>query len=258
MRAWKSRYPDRLTQGHCDSPRGRCPRRGGARCGSECRCAGFAVPIFISREGDLSPRRPGTVPGHEVVGTVDAAGPGSHFFSLGQRVGAAWLASTCGECRFCTSGRENLCLQPQFTGWDVDGGYAEYMIANEDFLYPLTEEFDDIGAAPLLCAGIIGFRALRRADLPPRGDLGLYGFGGSAHLTAQIAMAEGATVHVMTRSEVDRDLARKLGAASVGGPEDRPPQPLDAASCSHRQDRWCCRRWKRSTGEEPSRSQGYT
>jgi propanol-preferring alcohol dehydrogenase len=103
------------------------------------------------------------------------------------------------------------------------------MIAKESFVYPLTGPFDDVGAAPLLCAGIIGFRALRRAELRPGGHLGLYGFGGSAHLTAQIALAEGATVHVMTRSEVDRDLARRLGAASVGGPEDRPPEPLDAA-----------------------------
>lgn len=180
-------------------------------------------------EGDLPPHRANAIPGHEVVGTVDALGTGCQLLRVGQRVGAAWLAGTCGTCRFCRAGRENLCVSPWFTGWDVDGGFAEYMVANERFVYSLPDGFDDPTVAPLLCAGIIGYRALQRADLPPGGRLGLYGFGGSAHLTAQVALAEGATVHVITRSTVDQDLARRLGVASVGGAADRPPELLDSA-----------------------------
>jgi propanol-preferring alcohol dehydrogenase len=180
-------------------------------------------------EGDLAPHRPGTIPGHEIVGTVDRLGEGTSRFELGQRVGAAWLASTCGICRWCRSGRENLCVDPRFTGWDRDGGFAEYTLVDERFAYLLPARFDDVAAAPLLCAGIIGYRAWRRAELPPGGRLGIYGFGASAHLTAQIAMAQGATLHVMTRSSEDQDLARSLGATSVSGVFDRPPEPLDAA-----------------------------
>jgi propanol-preferring alcohol dehydrogenase len=180
-------------------------------------------------EGDLAPHRPGTVPGHEVVGRAQQLGAGCGRLQAGQRVGAAWLAASCGRCRFCRGQRENLCLSPRFTGWDVDGGFAEYLVAREDFVYLLPESFDDVAAAPLLCAGIIGYRALRRAELPAAGRLGLYGFGGSAHLTAQVALAQGATVHVLTRSAADQALARELGAASVGDAFDVPPEPLDAA-----------------------------
>jgi len=180
-------------------------------------------------EGDLAPHRPGAVPGHEVVGLVEELGPSCNRLEVGQRVGAAWLAATCGVCRYCRSGRENLCVAPVFTGWDIDGGFAEYMVAREDFVYLLSDHFDDVATAPLLCAGIIGFRALRRAELPAGGRLGIYGFGGSAHLIAQVAIAEGATVHVVTRSAPDQALARDLGAASVGGTFDQPPEPLDAA-----------------------------
>jgi propanol-preferring alcohol dehydrogenase len=180
-------------------------------------------------EGDLAPRRPGVIPGHEVVGRIDARGAASERFAVGDRVGAAWLAASCGHCRFCRAQRENLCTAPRFTGWDVDGGFAEYMVANEDFLYLLPSDFSDQTAAPLLCAGIIGYRSLRRADLPPAGRLGIYGFGASAHLTAQVALAEGATVHVLTRSVAAQSLALELGAASVGGAFDEPPEALDAA-----------------------------
>jgi alcohol dehydrogenase, propanol-preferring len=180
-------------------------------------------------EGDLAPRHPRVVPGHEVVGTVDRLGPGSTRFSSGQRVGVPWLAHVCGICRFCRSGRENLCVAPLFTGWDLDGGYAEYVVVNEDFAYALPDVFSDQEAAPLLCAGIIGYRALRRSNLPPGGRLGIYGFGGSAHLTAQIARSEGARVHVLTRSAEARELARELGVDSVGTAEDGPPEPLDSA-----------------------------
>jgi propanol-preferring alcohol dehydrogenase len=180
-------------------------------------------------EGDLPPHGEGVVPGHEVVGYVDELGGGCTRLRLGQRVGLAWLAASCGRCRYCAAGRENLCLEPTFRGWDVDGGFAEYVLADESFAYVLPDRFDDEAAAPLLCAGIIGFRALRRAELPPGGRLGIYGFGGSAHLTAQVALADGATVHVLTRSPEDQALARALGASSVGGSSDRPPEPLDAA-----------------------------
>ncbi|HEX6239063.1 MAG TPA: zinc-dependent alcohol dehydrogenase family protein [Acidimicrobiales bacterium] len=180
-------------------------------------------------EGDLPPRRPGVVPGHEVVGTVTARGPGAERFAPGDRVGIAWLRSTCGRCRFCLRGDENLCLEPRFTGWDADGGYAEHAIVDERYAYPLPPDFTDDQAAPLLCAGIIGYRALRRAALPPGGRLGIYGFGGSAHLAAQAALFEGATVHVLTRSAEAQRLALDLGAASAGGAYDAPPEPLDAA-----------------------------
>lgn len=180
-------------------------------------------------EGDLVPHRGNVVPGHEIIGVVDELGPGSSLFECGERVGAAWLAHTCGNCRFCLSHRENLCLEPTFTGWDVDGGYATFVVVKEDFIYRLPDNLDDVAAAPLLCAGIIGFRALRRTALPPGGRLGIYGFGGSAHLTAQIAIAEGARVHVMTRSPESRSLALALGATSVGDTNDSPPELLDGA-----------------------------
>jgi propanol-preferring alcohol dehydrogenase len=180
-------------------------------------------------EGDLPPRRSQVTPGHEVVGIVEHVDPGSRRFAEGDRVGVPWLAHTCGVCRFCTSGRENLCIAPLFTGWDVDGGYAEYLVAEADYAYPLPSTFDDVHAAPLLCAGIIGYRALRESECPPDGRLGIYGFGASAHLTAQVAISEGIRVHVLTRSPEAQQLALELGAVSAGGAADRPPEPLDAA-----------------------------
>ncbi len=180
-------------------------------------------------EGDLAPHGAGTVPGHEVVGRVDEVGSGCERLQVGQRVGIAWLASTCGRCRFCRSGRENLCLAPQFTGWDRNGGFAEYALADESYVYELPDGFDDQTAAPLLCAGIIGYRALKQCDLPPGGRLGIYGFGASAHITLQVALAAGAEVHVMTRSEEASELARRLGAASVREAAAAPPVLLDSA-----------------------------
>ena len=169
------------------------------------------------------------VPGHEVVGVVDQVGPGVQGLRVGERVGIAWLRATCGRCRFCASGRENLCLAPRFTGWDDDGGYAELALVSEAWAHRLPDDLDDEHAAPLLCAGIIGYRALERARLPPGGRLGIYGFGASAHLTAQLALHRGATVHVLTRGESARALALDLGAASAGAAQDAPPEPLDAA-----------------------------
>ena len=180
-------------------------------------------------EGDLPPHGAEVIPGHEVVGRVDAIGEGANRFAVGQRVGIAWLRHTDGACRFCRRGMENLCLSPRFTGWDADGGYAPFAVVDEDYAYAVPTTFDDEHAAPLLCAGIIGFRALRRSALPPGGRLGVYGFGGSAHLATQVALHEGATVHVMTRSEEAQRLALSLGVASVQGASDPPPEPLDAA-----------------------------
>jgi alcohol dehydrogenase, propanol-preferring len=180
-------------------------------------------------EGDLPPRRPGTVPGHQVVGEVIGLGPGATRFAIGSRVGVAWLRSTCGHCRFCRRNEENLCLDPTFTGWDHDGGFAEAVVAPEAYVYPLPDAFDDLDGAPLLCAGIIGYRALVRASLPPGGSLGIWGFGASAHLTLQVALHKGHAVHVFTRAEQARALALRLGASSAQGVADPSPEPLAGA-----------------------------
>ncbi|HET8595999.1 MAG TPA: zinc-dependent alcohol dehydrogenase family protein [Intrasporangium sp.] len=180
-------------------------------------------------EGDLPEHKRHVVPGHEVVGRVAALGPGTSRLIIGDRVGVAWLRSTCGACRWCRSGRENLCPAAQFTGWDKDGGYADYTTVPEAYAYRMPEDVPAEQAAPLLCAGLIGYRALRRANLPPGGRLGLYGFGASAHLTAQLAIAQGAEVHVLTRGDAARELALALGAASAGPADGLPPVPLDSS-----------------------------
>jgi alcohol dehydrogenase, propanol-preferring len=180
-------------------------------------------------EGDIAVHHPHVVPGHQVVGTVSARGSGAERFRVGERVGVAWLATTCGVCRFCRRGAENLCLRATFTGWDRDGGYAESIVVDERFAYRLPESLSDEQAAPLLCAGIIGYRALKRASLPPGGRLGIYGFGSSAHIIAQVARAQGAEIYVATRSTQAQQLARELGATWVGGAADAPPNLLDAA-----------------------------
>ncbi len=191
-------------------------------------CAVCRTDLHLA-EGDLPPRRWGVVPGHEVVGEVEQLGGDTGDLRVGDRVGVAWLRHTCGTCRYCRSGAENLCPWSQYTGWDADGGFAEHCVAPAGYVYRMPPRYDDAHAAPLLCAGIIGFRALRRADLPPGGRLGLYGFGASAHLAAQVAIAQGATVHVLTRSARARQLALDLGAASAGDAAAPPPEPLDAA-----------------------------
>ncbi|MEI2776101.1 MAG: zinc-dependent alcohol dehydrogenase family protein [Tetrasphaera sp.] len=191
-------------------------------------CGVCRTDLHVS-EGDLAVHRPDVVPGHEIVGHVAARGPGADRFTLGDRIGVAWLRHTCGVCRWCRSGRENLCPESRYTGWDSDGGYAEFAVVPEAFAYAVPDAFEDAQAAPLLCAGIIGYRALRRANLPPGGRLGIYGFGGSAHITAQIAIAQGAEVHVLTRGEDARALALRLGAASADEAYAAPPDPLDAA-----------------------------
>ena len=166
-------------------------------------------------QGDLPAHRRNVVPGHEIVGTVIASGETASQFDIGTRVGIAWLRWTCGVCRFCLRGDENLCVRARFTGYDDDGGYAEFAVANEDYIYELPPAFDDLHAAPLLCAGVIGYRALRRTQLPAGGGLGIFGFGGSAHIAAQIALYEGARVHVMN-AEQDRAQARKQARSCLG------------------------------------------
>jgi propanol-preferring alcohol dehydrogenase len=192
------------------------------------RCGVCRTDLHLT-EGDLPPKAPDVTPGHEVVGEVVATGTGVSRFGVGDRVGAAWLAGTDGSCRYCRRGRENLCPNSIYTGWDIHGGYAEYLVAADAYVYELPKGFSDAELAPLLCAGIIGYRALKLADLPPGGRLGIWGFGGSAHLVAQVAIAQGAAVHVFTRGEKARELARELGVSSAQDSFDPSPEPLDSA-----------------------------
>lgn len=180
-------------------------------------------------EADLPPHRLPLVPGHQVVGTVDAVGTGVKRFKEGDRIGIAWLGSTCGTCTDCARGAENLCASSRYTGYDIDGGYAEYAIVRADYAYAVPASFADSEAAPLLCAGIIGYRALRLASVPPGGSLTLYGFGSSAHVVLQIAKHRGAAVFVATRGEGHRQLARNMGADWVGDTFDAPPEATDSA-----------------------------
>jgi alcohol dehydrogenase, propanol-preferring len=192
-------------------------------------CCGVCRTDLHLAEGDLPPRRSEVTPGHEIVGTVEAVGPDTHRFAPGARVGIPWLGSTDGVCRYCRRGDENLCSAPTFTGWDNDGGYADACLAQESYAYALPTGLADEQAAPLLCAGIIGYRALMAAQVPTGGSLALYGFGGSAHLTAQVALHLGMRVHVVTRGEHNRALATTLGVDSVGGERESPPEPVDSA-----------------------------
>lgn len=178
---------------------------------------------------DIPAHRDRVVPGHQVVGEVVATGGAVTDWEPGDLAGIAWLRGTCGACRHCRSGRENLCAHATFTGWDADGGYAEYAVASAAFAYRLPPDTDPVTVAPLLCAGIIGYRALSRAQLPPGGTLGIYGFGSSAHIAAQLATAGGARVFAMTRGERNQRLARELGLPFVGDSDAPPPEPLDSA-----------------------------
>jgi propanol-preferring alcohol dehydrogenase len=229
MRAWVVESPAPADEGplrRVDRP---LPEPGPGQVRLRVVCCGVCRTDLHLAEGDLPPRRRGVTPGHEIVGVVDAVGPGTARFAPGDRIGVPWLARTDGTCRFCRRGDENLCAAPLFTGWDVDGGYADACVVEEAFAYRLPDGISDEHAAPLLCAGIIGYRALRCAAVPPGGRLGIYGFGGSAHLTAQVALAQGLRVHVFTRGEGNRRLAAELGADSVGGAADPAPEPLDGA-----------------------------
>ena len=180
-------------------------------------------------EGELAPRKSPVIPGHQVIGVIEKLGPGASRFSLGARVGIAWLHHTDGTCEFCRSGAENLCDHPTFTGYSVDGGYAEYAAASEDFIYAIPEQFPDEQAAPLLCAGIIGFRSLRLSGIKPGGKLGFYGFGAAAHVAIQVARHWNADVYAATRDARHQKLALELGAKWAGGTFAEPPVKLDAA-----------------------------
>ena len=193
------------------------------------RCCGVCRTDLHVTEGDLAPKHAGIVPGHEIVGAVERRGPGSERFAIGDRVGVAWLRETDGTCPYCRSKRENLCPNARFTGWDSDGGYAEYARVREDFAYALPQAIDDEHAAPLLCAGIIGFRAIKRASVLPGSTVGLYGFGGSAHLALQVLKSWDCRVFVMSRGGIHRELAEELGADWIGDASAPPPAPLDAA-----------------------------
>jgi propanol-preferring alcohol dehydrogenase len=229
VQAWVVAEPGRIDGGPLRRVERADPVPGHGQVRVRISCCGVCRTDLHLAEGDLPPRRPEVTPGHEVVGIVDALGPGTQRLAPGERVGVAWLARTDGSCRFCRRGDENLCTDPLFTGWDVDGGYADACLVDEAFAYRLPPGMDDERAAPLLCAGIIGYRALRCAEVPPGGRLGIYGFGGSAHLTAQVALAQGMRVHVFTRGEQNRKLAEELGADTVGGAADPAPEPLDGA-----------------------------
>ncbi|CAJ1229604.1 alcohol dehydrogenase [Levilactobacillus zymae] len=191
-------------------------------------CGVCHTDLHVS-EGDLPVHHAHVTPGHEIIGEVVGNGPQTNRFRLGERIGVPWLRWTCGVCRYCRSGRENLCPHSLYTGWDHDGGYAQYVTVPEGFAYRIPERFDSVTAAPLLCAGIIGYRAFERANVPAGGTLGLYGFGGSAHITAQIAIDQGIQVHVFTRGKDAQKFGLQLGAASAQGAYDPSPVKLDSA-----------------------------
>ncbi|HUU96865.1 MAG TPA: zinc-dependent alcohol dehydrogenase family protein [Phycisphaerae bacterium] len=193
------------------------------------RCCAVCRTDLHVIEGELPRHTLPIIPGHQIVGVVDQLGSGCKRLEIGQRVGVAWLRHTCGACEFCRAGRENLCESSRFTGYHAHGGYAEYAVVSEDFAYALPDAFADVEATPLLCAGIIGYRALKRANLPPGGKLGLYGFGSSAHVVIQIALHRGSEVFVVTRGEKHRELARQMGATWVGERAEEMPVKVDSA-----------------------------
>lgn len=229
MRTWSFDRPAPVAEGRLRTGNRAVPEPAPGEVLVRVRVCGVCRTDLHLVEGDLDPRRPAVVPGHQAVGTVVGRAPDVERFAVGDRVGVAWLRRTCGQCRWCRAGRENLCPGSEYTGWDADGGLAEYLTVPAAYAYRLPDGFPDVRAAPLLCAGIIGYRALSRARLPAGGRLGIYGFGSSAHITAQVARARGAEIFVMTRGEQNRQLASELGAAFVGGADAVPPALLDAA-----------------------------
>lgn len=180
-------------------------------------------------EGDLLLPKIPVTPGHQIIGTIDEIGQESTKWSKGDRVGIPWLYSTCGTCEYCRSGKENLCDRARFTGFHVDGGFAEYVVVHEDFTYRIPDTFSDDHAAPLMCAGVIGYRSVRLSGIRPGQRIGLYGFGASAHIAIQIVRHWGCEVYIFTRGQRHRDLAEELGAAWTGSAEETPPHPIDSA-----------------------------
>ncbi|MGC8787802.1 MAG: zinc-dependent alcohol dehydrogenase family protein [Anaerolineae bacterium] len=204
------------------------PQPGPGQVRMRVRTCGVCHTDLHTVEGELKLPKLPVIPGHQIVGVVDALGPGATRYRLGDRVGVGWLGWACGECEFCRRGEENLCPQAHFTGLHADGGYAEYVVVDERFAYPIPERFTEVEAAPLLCAGIIGYRSLRLSGIQPGGRLGLYGFGASAHIAIQVARHWGCEVYVFSRGEEHRRLAEELGAAWTGQAQEHPPFPLDA------------------------------
>ena len=230
MRAWRVRRPGPMDTRPLEQVTTEVPRPEPPELLVAVRACGVCRTDLHVTEGDLPVHRERVTPGHEVVGeVVEVGGQAGDGFAVGDRVGIAWLRHTCGVCKYCRRGNENLCPKSRYTGWDADGGYAEFATVPAAFAHHLPSGYSDSELAPLLCAGIIGYRSLLRAELPPDGRLGIYGFGGSAHITVQVALAQGAEVHVMTRGREAQELAIKLGAASAQGAADSPPVPLDAA-----------------------------
>lgn len=230
MNAWQVRRPGPIDTGPLERVNVEVPRPAPSELLVAVRACGVCRTDLHVTEGDLAVHRERVTPGHEVVGeVVEVGAEAGDEFAVGDRVGIGWLRHTCGVCKYCCRGDENLCPKSLYTGWDADGGYAEFTTVPAAFAHHLPSGYSDSELAPLLCAGIIGYRSLLRAELPPGGRLGLYGFGGSAHITAQVALAQGAEVHVMTRGAEARELALELGAASAQGAADSPPVPLDAA-----------------------------
>jgi len=205
------------------------PRPGPGELALRVRACAVCRTDLHTVEGDLPVPRLPLIPGHQIVGTVEECGPGADDGILGQRVGVAWMGGTCGRCSWCASGRENLCPDARFTGLHVDGGYAERAVVRADFAYRLPNGFDDDQSAPLLCAGVIGYRALRLAGAMAGGRLGIFGFGASGHVAIQVARHAGCDVFVFTRAARHREHAQRLGARWVGAPEDSPPKALDHA-----------------------------
>lgn len=205
------------------------PRPGPAEILVRVQACGLCRTDLHVVEAELPPVRPRIIPGHQVVGLVEDRGEGATRFKIGDRVGIAWLRYTDGTCRYCRTGHENLCPNARFTGYHEDGGYAELAVVREDFAYAIPPGLDSATATPLLCAGIIGFRALRRAEVRPNSRLALFGFGSSAHIAIQVALHWGCKVYVMTRDRKHQDLARSLGAQWVGGSKDKPPELVDSA-----------------------------
>jgi propanol-preferring alcohol dehydrogenase len=231
MRAWRVRRPGPMQSQPLELDSGAAiPRPAPDELLVAVLACGVCRTDLHVTEGDLAVHRPHVTPGHEVVGEVVAIGSDAgDEFAVGDRVGVAWLRHTCGVCDYCRRGAENLCPNSLYTGWDADGGYADFTAVPAAFAHRLPDGYTDSELAPLLCAGIIGYRSLLRAELPEGGRLGLYGFGGSAHITAQVALAQGAEVHVMTRGAEARELALGLGVASAQGAADPPTVKLDAA-----------------------------
>ena len=230
MHAWRIARPGPVSTGPLEYVTSEVPQPGPAELLVAVRACGVCRTDLHVTEGDLPVRLERVTPGHEVVGEVlEIGADAGEEFRVGDRVGIAWLRHTCGACTYCRRGDENLCPNSRYTGWDADGGYAEYATVPAAFAHHLPAGYTDSELAPLLCAGIIGYRSLKRSALPAGGRLGIYGFGGSAHLTAQVALAQGAEVHVMTRGRAAQRLALDLGAASAQGAAEPPPVRLDAA-----------------------------